>query len=462
MQVPFTYQYSPHRVEDIYNVVSTLAERKSEIKSTTEQGGSKQQQQQQQSDSDQPPKFDRSKTLLVRPVERPSSSGCSRGNKQCTSHDNSSPAQPTLTPQSDDACTLTCSVRVLKLKKISRASRDRLNLSALCDIDEGSREIEFFDYIKHGETSPGIVECFRSFSEIHYGVHCYIGFEIEFTPGLDLMWWIETHRHNLDSHLCEIQRIIKDLLSAIQFLHQRQITHRDIKPENVGVVASDLNQVQPGCPVIKLLDFGFAYRCSQPRPRTQLDRTQLLDQRLPGGGLALPLQNQNHSSTLKSLYRIPDDTVEWIKTTKILTPSVALAAFTFPPEGLPVFKQKSIDEIVCGTPLFLVPRLLRSMFHPNRALPLDDRCHMLYAADIWATGMTLLNVMLGVHPFENSKSLPELSKKVMTEHVTPESLKVQSHSLSTVLFFSLMRDYRQVPCAEALLAVLSNSNRECN
>jgi calcium/calmodulin-dependent protein kinase I len=47
--------------------------------------------------------------------------------------------------------------------------------------------------------------------------------------------------------------VLRQLIDAIAFLHERNIAHRDIKPENILV-----NDLPNGKEVIKLADFGFA------------------------------------------------------------------------------------------------------------------------------------------------------------------------------------------------------------
>lgn len=59
----------------------------------------------------------------------------------------------------------------------------------------------------------------------------------------------------------EAARIMKQLLSAVQFLHSRRIVHRDLKPENI-LFTDDNDDAD-----VKLVDFGFA-RLIQDQPLT--------------------------------------------------------------------------------------------------------------------------------------------------------------------------------------------------
>ena len=48
-------------------------------------------------------------------------------------------------------------------------------------------------------------------------------------------------------------KVIRQLLLALNFMHQKNITHRDLKPENLLCELSDDSEIS-----VKLTDFGFA------------------------------------------------------------------------------------------------------------------------------------------------------------------------------------------------------------
>lgn len=47
--------------------------------------------------------------------------------------------------------------------------------------------------------------------------------------------------------------IIKQVLLALNYMHQQKITHRDLKPENILLESSNLKKLE-----VKIADFGFS------------------------------------------------------------------------------------------------------------------------------------------------------------------------------------------------------------
>ncbi len=61
----------------------------------------------------------------------------------------------------------------------------------------------------------------------------------------------------------EAARLIRELLSALQFVHERGLVHRDVKPSNVF-----LQRLPSGAERVKILDFGLAkFMAEQPSER---------------------------------------------------------------------------------------------------------------------------------------------------------------------------------------------------
>ena len=61
--------------------------------------------------------------------------------------------------------------------------------------------------------------------------------------------------------------MIKQLLLALNFMHQKQIMHRDLKPENI-LVEENADDVDNEDIWIKLTDFGFATKYDPNKKQT--------------------------------------------------------------------------------------------------------------------------------------------------------------------------------------------------
>lgn len=73
----------------------------------------------------------------------------------------------------------------------------------------------------------------------------------DYHEGGDLYNFILKHK-KIGEKICKI--IIKQLLEAVNFLHQNNVCHRDIKPQNIFVVKFDERNIKDT--LIKLTDFG--------------------------------------------------------------------------------------------------------------------------------------------------------------------------------------------------------------
>ena len=97
-------------------------------------------------------------------------------------------------------------------------------------------ELRIFEFVNH----RNIVK----FHDVVYGKDL-IFMVMELCRGGDLFEFINIHGR-VDEVVAK--KMFKDLVSAIQYLHSRDITHRDLKPENILLTEE--------C-TIKVSDFGF-------------------------------------------------------------------------------------------------------------------------------------------------------------------------------------------------------------
>ncbi|XP_029478551.1 serine/threonine-protein kinase 35-like [Oncorhynchus nerka] len=81
---------------------------------------------------------------------------------------------------------------------------------------------------------------------------CYLWFIMEFCEGGDLNQYILSRRPDPRTN----KSFMRQLTSAVAFLHQNNIVHRDLKPDNI------LISQKSGLPVLKVADFGLSKVCA--------------------------------------------------------------------------------------------------------------------------------------------------------------------------------------------------------
>lgn len=81
---------------------------------------------------------------------------------------------------------------------------------------------------------------------------CYLWFVMEFCEGGDLNQYILSRRPDPRTN----KSFMRQLTSAVAFLHKNNIVHRDLKPDNI------LISQKSGFPVLKVADFGLSKVCA--------------------------------------------------------------------------------------------------------------------------------------------------------------------------------------------------------
>ncbi|KAM3871561.1 serine/threonine-protein kinase 35-like [Diretmus argenteus] len=81
---------------------------------------------------------------------------------------------------------------------------------------------------------------------------CYLWFVMEFCEGGDLNQYILSRRPDPRTN----KSFMRQLTSAVAFLHKNNIIHRDLKPDNI------LISQKSGSPVLKVADFGLSKVCA--------------------------------------------------------------------------------------------------------------------------------------------------------------------------------------------------------
>ena len=110
---------------------------------------------------------------------------------------------------------------------------------------------------------PGVV----SYSDFRESpTHIFIF--TEYCNGGDVWKFLQSRGKEQRLRETEVAAVIKDILTALSFIHERKVVHRDIKPENILIVKNDKTDALV---TAKIADFGLSAQLEN-QFLTQLNR----------------------------------------------------------------------------------------------------------------------------------------------------------------------------------------------
>uniref|UniRef100_A0A8C6LAF4 6-phosphofructo-2-kinase/fructose-2,6-biphosphatase 4 n=6 Tax=Nothobranchius TaxID=28779 RepID=A0A8C6LAF4_NOTFU len=141
------------------------------------------------------------------------------------------------------------------LECFNKKSGEKCALKILYDSPKARREVELHWRVSGG---PYIVRILSLYENMYHGKKCLL-IIMECMEGGELFSRIQARGDQAFTEK-EASEIMKDIGTAIEFLHSIDIAHRDIKPENLLYNSKDRNGV------LKLTDFGFAKETTLHNP----------------------------------------------------------------------------------------------------------------------------------------------------------------------------------------------------
>ncbi|XP_078270491.1 MAP kinase-activated protein kinase 2-like isoform X1 [Rhinoraja longicauda] len=133
------------------------------------------------------------------------------------------------------------------LECVNKKTGEKCALKILYDNPKARREV---DMHWRASSTLHIVRIINIYENMHHGKRCLL-IVMECMEGGELFIRIQDRGDQAFTER-EASEIMRDIGSAIQYLHAMNIAHRDVKPENLLYTAKDFNAV------LKLTDFGFA------------------------------------------------------------------------------------------------------------------------------------------------------------------------------------------------------------
>ncbi|XP_048879396.1 MAP kinase-activated protein kinase 3 [Brienomyrus brachyistius] len=137
----------------------------------------------------------------------------------------------------------------------NKRTGEKCALKILYDSPKARREVELHCRVSGG---PYIVKILSLYENMHHGKKCLL-IIMECMEGGELFSRIQ-HRGDQAFTERECSQIMRDIGTAIEYLHNINIAHRDVKPENLLYTTKQSN-----C-VLKLTDFGFAKETTLHNP----------------------------------------------------------------------------------------------------------------------------------------------------------------------------------------------------
>lgn len=128
--------------------------------------------------------------------------------------------------------------RAIKVVK-KRTAKDTANLFA---------ELEILRTMDH----PNIIKLFEVFE--HNG---FLYVVTEYCSGGELFEYVRSNNRLTEK---TISFIMKQIFSAVKYMHEKRIVHRDLKPENIVLEFKNMKGSKCDAPPIKIIDFGTAVK----------------------------------------------------------------------------------------------------------------------------------------------------------------------------------------------------------
>ena len=252
--------------------------------------------------------------------------------------------------------------KLYAIKSISKKNILRSQMSS-----QVKKEISIMKSLEH----PNIVQIYEVLSSAEY---LYI--VMDYVSGGELYTKI-TRGGKLGNNEC--RKYVRQLCSALEYCHSRNVCHRDIKPQNILLDKNDN---------VLLADFGFASIMEVEELQKGVSDTTPTDDNLANSEEFSSTEDTDTNRTMEGTSRI----------------------------------MKNMST-VCGTMSYMAPEIF------NREKYMGDK------ADIWSLGVVIYVLLVGFMPFKETDTLK-------SKFTTPNYVTKDAHNfISNMLVIEALKRY---------------------
>lgn len=280
--------------------------------------------------------------------------------------------------------------RALKVIKLQSAKDETTSSSTESSI---VKEIEILAQLDH----PNIMKVYEYFVDKY---NIYIAMEL--MEGGDLYDFL--HKIKNFSEV-EAAVIMKQLLSAVHYVHSKGIVHRDLKPENIVAESDFAKSIRKKHKPTKKMNQPIEIKLEN-KVRSKSSSNQLQDLSAPNNQL-IPKENKdslpyNKSEKLTESFKHTTDETANLKLNNVNIgdkqdfSNITVKIIDFGAASY-FIKNKNL-KVKVGTPYYIAPEVLKKEY--------NQKC------DIWSLGVIMYILLCGKAPFEG-RTTDEIFQKIL-------------------------------------------------
>ncbi len=213
-----------------------------------------------------------------------------------------------------------------------------------------------------------------------------------------ITYYKKIHNKNLPEEI--IQKIMKQIIDGLNYMHSNSVVHRDIKLENILINFDDLD-----------VEFKF-------------EKKDISDNKQNGDDNN-PSHNTNYFQNLNDFINSRHDLN--LKNKTYSKKNLLEDKFTIRIADLGyarILNQSESSTTICGTPLFMAPDIVNLMHQDNENKNYNS------SIDIWSLGTVFYELLIGNTPFTGTYS-NEIYKQILAGvYRIPRNLKLSVEALS--------------------------------